>query len=122
MLQISTDARCIGGTFHLTHPHPVMLPAAMQRLRLVGIGMPVLSFIQWRAKLEAVLPDIRDPRTAAIAALIASQDEAELTPARIDCSRCCALLQGTAVECESVLSLLAPHLRQLAQTARSAAD
>ena len=107
MVHIARDRRAQGATFHLTHPEPVQFS---ELVKLVGISMPRLPFAHWRARLEAALPTIEDPRVAALGAMIAAQKEADITPARIDCSGTILLLRGADICCLPVAAILSRTL------------
>lgn len=103
MVQLAADERSAGATFHLTHPEPAPF---RELVRLANLGMPMVTFETWRARLELLLPSIADPRAAALGAMIVAQNEADITPARIDCSITTSLLHGSGIECLPVADIV----------------
>ena len=109
IVRIAADLRAQGGTFHLTHPEPVKLADFVRQSRL---PVPLQDFGAWRERIERVLPTLDDPRVVALGALIASQDEASITPAEIDCRETLRLLEGSGLRCAPVREILAPLVSQ----------
>jgi len=112
---LAADARAVGGTFHLTHPRPLQMTALARRVA-GSLGLAIQPFEAWQARLAADLPEIEDPRCAALAALIVSHDADSITPAAIDCREAVRALAGR-VPCPPVLELLAGFLRTAEVTA-----
>jgi thioester reductase-like protein len=106
---IAREPRNVGGTFHLTHPHPLAL-AALAPLAQATLGLEMQPYEAWRTRLAAELPRIDDARCAALAALIVSHDAEAITPAVIDCRQARRAIAGR-VECPGVADLLAGLLQ-----------
>lgn len=110
IVHIAGHPRSEGGTFHLTHPVPELLADLVKR---TGMAMPMLPFDVWRAKLEAALHTMTDPRVAALGAMIVGQREADITPARIECCAALALLKASGIVCLPVATIVSMRLRSL---------
>jgi thioester reductase-like protein len=107
--RIGLASAALGKTFHLTHPRP-------RRLRDLAAALdtplPLRPFTEWQASVAAQAATLPDGRLAAVAALIAQHDEADITPADVDCSQTEALLAGSGIACPEVEALLARSFQE----------
>jgi len=110
LVRIAANPRALSGTFHLTHPQPVMLPELVAHLAPAGLEIPFEDYESWRERLGAIVPSLQDEGLAALAALIASHDERSITPATVDCSQALRMLGPAPLECPAVTRLVAPLL------------
>jgi amino acid adenylation domain-containing protein/thioester reductase-like protein len=107
---IASQPGAIGGTFHLTHPQPLPFGSLMAELAHAGTSIERMPFDTWKQHLLRALPRIEDRHAASIGALIAAREADDLTPARVDCSHACALLEGKDLHCAPISSILTQWL------------